>query len=161
MNEKALKTLEYYKIIEMLENLATSSLGKDLCRHLTPSDDLGEIQRILVLPDIECIMVQNRPCQLHFALVQRRCSSDPANLASERIHQRDKIFLCNMLLENIFPLQLNRHPDNQIKFEHHNKKKEVDSEICHEIAFSLAGITRFDLFGNHDSPRFRTFSRMR
>src|SRR5699024_7630561 len=44
MNEKALKTLEYYKIIEMLENLATSSLGKDLCRHLTPSDDLGEIQ---------------------------------------------------------------------------------------------------------------------
>lgn len=44
MNEKALKTLEYYKIIEMLENLATSSLGKDLCRHLTPSDDLGEVQ---------------------------------------------------------------------------------------------------------------------
>ena len=44
MNEKALKTLEYYKIIEMLENLATSSLGKDLCCHLTPSDDLGEIQ---------------------------------------------------------------------------------------------------------------------
>lgn len=44
MNEKALKTLEYYKIIEMLESLATSSLGKDMCRRLTPSDDLGEIQ---------------------------------------------------------------------------------------------------------------------
>lgn len=44
MNEKALKTLEYYKIIEMLENLATSSIGKDMCRRLAPCDDLGKIQ---------------------------------------------------------------------------------------------------------------------
>ena len=44
MNEKALKTLEYYKIIELLEGFATSRMGKEMCRHLTPSDDLAEIE---------------------------------------------------------------------------------------------------------------------
>lgn len=44
MNEKALKTLEYSKIIQMLENFATSSCGKDLCRNLTPLDNLNEIE---------------------------------------------------------------------------------------------------------------------
>ena len=44
MNEKALKTLEYYKITELLEGFATSPMGKDMCRHLTPSEDLGQIQ---------------------------------------------------------------------------------------------------------------------
>ena len=44
MNEKALKTLEYYKIIELLEGFATSRMGKEMCRRLTPSDDLAEIE---------------------------------------------------------------------------------------------------------------------
>ena len=44
MNEKALKTLEYSKIIQMLENFATSSCGKDLCRSLIPLDNLNEIE---------------------------------------------------------------------------------------------------------------------
>ena len=44
MNEKALKTLEYYKIIEQLESFATCSMGKALCRELTPLDDIGRIE---------------------------------------------------------------------------------------------------------------------
>lgn len=44
MNPKALKTLEYNKIIELLEGFASSSLGKNLCRNLTPSDNLTEIE---------------------------------------------------------------------------------------------------------------------
>ena len=44
MNEKALKTLEYYKIIDMLEAFATSSIGKDKCRQLRPLDNLTEIE---------------------------------------------------------------------------------------------------------------------
>ena len=44
MNEKALKILEYYKIIELLEGFATSRMGKEMCRRLTPSDDLAEIE---------------------------------------------------------------------------------------------------------------------
>lgn len=44
MNEKALKTLEYYKIIDMLEAFATSSIGKNKCRQLRPLDNLIEIE---------------------------------------------------------------------------------------------------------------------
>lgn len=44
MNEKALKTLEYYKIIEQLVTYAGSSLGKEICENLKPSADLYEIQ---------------------------------------------------------------------------------------------------------------------
>lgn len=44
MNEKALKTLEYDKIIEMLEGCATSTLGKDFCRNLRPFSDLTQIE---------------------------------------------------------------------------------------------------------------------
>ena len=44
MNEKALKTLEYYKIIDMLEAFATSSIGKSKCRQLRPLDNLTEIE---------------------------------------------------------------------------------------------------------------------
>lgn len=46
MNEKALRILEYHKIIEQLENCATSPLGKALCKKLTPVSDLGEICRL-------------------------------------------------------------------------------------------------------------------
>lgn len=44
MNEKALKTLEYYKIIDVLEAFATSSIGKNKCRQLRPLDNLTEIE---------------------------------------------------------------------------------------------------------------------
>lgn len=44
MNNKALKTLEYNKIIDKLISLASSPLGKDLCKQLIPSNDLSEIQ---------------------------------------------------------------------------------------------------------------------
>ena len=36
MNKKALKTLEYDKIIDLLAARATSPLGAELCRSLTP-----------------------------------------------------------------------------------------------------------------------------
>lgn len=42
--EKALKTLEFYKIVERLETLAGSSLGKEKCRELKPVSDLEEIR---------------------------------------------------------------------------------------------------------------------
>ena len=44
MNQKALKTLEYNKILELLEGYATSTLGKDLCRNLKPLSNLAEIE---------------------------------------------------------------------------------------------------------------------
>lgn len=39
MNEKALHTLEYDKIIKLLENLACSPLGKEYCKNLLPHSD--------------------------------------------------------------------------------------------------------------------------
>ncbi|MBR3645058.1 MAG: endonuclease MutS2 [Lachnospiraceae bacterium] len=44
MNSKVLKTLEYDKIILMLEDCAYSPLGKDKCRQLLPSDDYAKIK---------------------------------------------------------------------------------------------------------------------
>ena len=44
MNQKALKTLEYIKIITQLESHAASPLGKSLCRDLVPSSDLEEVR---------------------------------------------------------------------------------------------------------------------
>lgn len=46
MNEKALKVLEYHKIIQKLTDYAASQPGKALCRALIPSDDLYEIRRM-------------------------------------------------------------------------------------------------------------------
>ena len=43
MNEKALRILEYPKIIDMLTGYASSPMGKDLCRNLMPSSDISEI----------------------------------------------------------------------------------------------------------------------
>lgn len=45
MNDKALKTLEYNKIIKRLSELAGSSRGKELCEGLLPGNDLSEITR--------------------------------------------------------------------------------------------------------------------
>lgn len=44
MNEKALRTLEYDKIIDRLVSLAASPSAKEICRNLLPSSDLYEIQ---------------------------------------------------------------------------------------------------------------------
>lgn len=46
MNKKTLKTLEYDKIIAMLVSHSSSPMGKELCRKLTPSDDIDEIRRL-------------------------------------------------------------------------------------------------------------------
>ncbi len=43
MNEKALRILEYNKIIDMLASHATSDLGREVCKKLTPTDDLFQI----------------------------------------------------------------------------------------------------------------------
>ena len=44
MNEKAFKTLEYNKIIDLLTEKADSEPGKKLCRDLVPSTDLSAIR---------------------------------------------------------------------------------------------------------------------
>lgn len=46
MNEKALRTLEYNKIIHRLSELAGSSGGKDLCNNLMPLHNLSDINRL-------------------------------------------------------------------------------------------------------------------
>ncbi len=46
MNEKALKVLEYHKIIQKLTDFAGSQPGKARCRELVPSSDLSEIRRM-------------------------------------------------------------------------------------------------------------------
>lgn len=43
MNEKALRVLEYTKVVEMLESKASSELGKSLCRDLKPSSRMEEV----------------------------------------------------------------------------------------------------------------------
>ena len=45
MNKKALKTLEYYKIIEQLVEFASSSIANERVRNLTPSTDIEEIRQ--------------------------------------------------------------------------------------------------------------------
>ena len=46
MNPKALKTLEYNKIIDKLTEFAGSALAKEMCRNLQPSTNLYEIQAL-------------------------------------------------------------------------------------------------------------------
>ncbi|MGI6095626.1 MAG: endonuclease MutS2 [Lachnospiraceae bacterium] len=46
MNKKALKTLEYDKIIAMLTSYASSPLGKKCCQELLPDNDIYTIQRM-------------------------------------------------------------------------------------------------------------------
>ena len=43
MNQKALHTLEYDKIIEKLTEYAASPLAKEMCRNLVPSSDFDEV----------------------------------------------------------------------------------------------------------------------
>ncbi|HJB28142.1 MAG TPA: endonuclease MutS2 [Candidatus Blautia faecavium] len=44
MNQKALKALEYFKIIERLTDKASSPMGKELCQKLSPLTDIEEIR---------------------------------------------------------------------------------------------------------------------
>ena len=44
MNDKALRILEYHKIINLLIDKATSQPGKEVCRKLTPMTELSEIE---------------------------------------------------------------------------------------------------------------------
>ncbi len=44
MNDKALRILEYHKIINLLVDKATSQPGKDVCRKLAPMTELSEIE---------------------------------------------------------------------------------------------------------------------
>lgn len=46
MNQKALKTLEYNKIIDKLVTYASSPTGKHLCETLVPYEDLGTIETL-------------------------------------------------------------------------------------------------------------------
>ncbi len=46
MNDKALHTLEFHKILALLEAEATSVPGRERCRKLRPSDDLSEIESL-------------------------------------------------------------------------------------------------------------------
>ena len=46
MNHKAYKALEYYKIINMLTDKASSSMGKEICKKLEPSTDIDEIRHM-------------------------------------------------------------------------------------------------------------------
>ena len=46
MNKKAYKALEYYKIIDLLTDKASSSMGKEICRKLEPSTDIDEIRHM-------------------------------------------------------------------------------------------------------------------
>ncbi|MGN0480687.1 MAG: endonuclease MutS2 [Lachnospiraceae bacterium] len=47
MNKKALQTLEYNKILDVLQGFACSSLAKDRCAHLKPSGDPDKINQLL------------------------------------------------------------------------------------------------------------------
>ena len=44
MNEKSLRNLEFYKIIEKIESFSSSSIGKEKIRSLKPSNDIEEIK---------------------------------------------------------------------------------------------------------------------
>ncbi len=44
MNQKALKTLEYDKIIQLLTDKATSEPGREMCRKLVPGNSLSQIE---------------------------------------------------------------------------------------------------------------------
>lgn len=44
MNDKALRILEYHKIISLLVDKASSAPGKELCQKLTPMTDIREIE---------------------------------------------------------------------------------------------------------------------
>ena len=69
MNQKTLVKLEYNKIIELLENQASSESGKMRCRNLKPMIDLEEITigeligLLSATADIEDIKISSTPIE--------------------------------------------------------------------------------------------------
>lgn len=62
MNKSVLKTLEFAKIIAMLEAMATSKMGKELASRLLPSDDFAEVkERISQTAEASNILVTDEP----------------------------------------------------------------------------------------------------
>ena len=62
MNQSVLKTLEYKKITAMLEDMATSSMGKELAQKLLPSSDLDEVnERISQTAEASDILTTSEP----------------------------------------------------------------------------------------------------
>ena len=47
MNTKVLKTLEFNKIIDILEGFACTKIGKALCYNILPSSNINEVKRLL------------------------------------------------------------------------------------------------------------------
>jgi DNA mismatch repair protein MutS2 len=47
LNEKALRVLEYNKIIDMLCESTVSGMGRDIASDLKPSSDLNEVKELL------------------------------------------------------------------------------------------------------------------
>ena len=45
MNEKSIRILEFPKILDMLADLSTSALGKELCKELLPATDIDYIKK--------------------------------------------------------------------------------------------------------------------
>ncbi len=69
MNEKALKTLEYHKIIDMLTACATSAPGRAACAALRPSAELSEIVRAQQETSAACARIRMRGA-LSFGIVR-------------------------------------------------------------------------------------------
>lgn len=62
MNQSVLKTLEFAKIIAMLEDMATSKMGKELAEKLLPSSDFDEVkERISQTAEASNILVTSEP----------------------------------------------------------------------------------------------------
>ena len=60
MNKKALKTLEYEKIISQLTEYAGSAPGKLLCKNLVPSSDLNEIRQAQAEMEVNSIVYDEK-----------------------------------------------------------------------------------------------------
>mgnify|MGYP000579974845 CR=1 FL=1 len=60
MNKKALKTLEYEKIISQLTEYAGSAPGKLLCKNLVPSSDLNEIRQAQAEMEVKNIVYDEK-----------------------------------------------------------------------------------------------------
>ena len=62
MNQSVFKTLEYAKIITMLQNMATSSMGKELAEKLLPSSDIDEvIENLSHTQEASNILISSEP----------------------------------------------------------------------------------------------------
>lgn len=80
MNNKALKTLEFNKIIDKLSSLAASEMGKQAARELTPSTNIDEINLALKETSEACSMILKKG-SLHLGgLRDIRAYIDRANI---------------------------------------------------------------------------------